>query len=235
MFSFDEEIKFDEIIKAYSNDEETTTPLWSIDWAEEGHGYHGCTPVSDTNKALKATFQFIKDNPIYVGGVIDPSIILLKIFLLGNQTPEKDDSINYGTYLNGVVTKVYDTFVVLEQTSYNNEKLELVILYSSINRVYHQSIYLKYREYVEYINSQLPPLCREKDNEDLDILISLSTILERNNPNKSSISLIIDGISATPLLPERFSIVRNLIILGKTIAVPVTSITGFTQIGECES
>lgn len=228
MFKFDKEINY------VCKDKEFIQGLWNIQWAEENEDIQSCTCASNVYGTLKSTFQFIKDHPKYYDNTPAGADIVLGVFLLENQT-QQTNNFNFAvTYMYGVVKKVYDTFVILESNGPEGEKLQVVILYKAILRVYHPSISENFAAYVNYVNSNNPPLCKAKNNENLDILRDLAIILGRNNPKQGNFVFIYDGILTREFKPEEIAIVRNLIVLDEAFVVPVTSISGFSQIAVCE-
>ncbi len=221
--------------KFKSKNPEVIKALRELDYAADDMEKAKCTATDNVSASIKASFQFIKDNPILVGGKPTFATILMKVFLLKDESLV-DLNFNYATTeILGVVKEVCDNYVVLTFKNNTNNEFEINIIYEDIVYFYHPTIEKNLQAYVNYINSTVPPLCREKANESYDLLVKIAKIIGRNNPNERDFTFIIDRILTRKIKAQDVGILRNLLILEDLFILPITSTQGFIQNGACKN
>lgn len=188
-----------------------------------------CLKASKTNPTLKATFEFIKNNPIFIstGEKVLVSIIL-KTSLLTNQSsgPIEEVVVREST-VRGLIEKVENTYVVITSNSGCVEKQIFTIPFNKIIEVIHPSIGAFFDKYVPTLN-KLPLLCNNKYDSELNLLLELSkTIKNHYNDKNKSLVLILDGIQTANFSVSSYCIIKNLIIVEGFFVIPITQISGF--------
>lgn len=186
-----------------------------------------CIKPWDTNKTLKATFKFIKDNQNTPSGSFYQTTLYLGISIL-----ESQDFNNYNNrkqafnIINGKIIKVRDSYLVIETASPCFEEVqEYTVAYSDIANVRCEVFSIYFNEYMAYMNN-LPSVCNTCGNRYYEMIQALQSKISENNPFVS-LYLIYGGNFSLQYSESDFNIVKNLVIVQKNGLIPITYITGF--------
>lgn len=196
---------------------------------EMGEGNY-CTRSEDVRKSIRASFQFIKDNPLIVNGKIACVNITLGVFLT-KSIDSTQNGFQYGiTDIVGAVKNVCESYVVLTSTNSSGEEFDIKVIYDEIVYFWHSTISENFESYANYINKVVPPLCKDLKSESYNILVRLAKSLGRNIANERSFVFILAKVLTRVIKPLEIDIVRNLIVIDELFINPITSIQGFSQI-----
>lgn len=182
-----------------------------------------CLLPWDTNKSIKATFNFLKSRQLNDDGSISTTLLFLGISSLSNINLENYTERNLAyNLIEGTISEVLDNSVVLS-VQYKCAKTPFVVAYSDIQNI-QSDVFIKYQnEYIDYLNL-LPPLCKCDGNRYYDILNALTTSLN-NNP-KFKIVLIYSGIFSRKYMVSDIAVTKNLILFNNAV-LPVTQLMGY--------
>lgn len=190
----------------------------------------GCTQTEDVKKSIRASFKFIKDNPIIEDGKVLNAHITLGVFLTKSQDSTKNE-FDYGlTEVDGVVKDVCDSYVVLKAVNSSGQEFEVKVIYEDMVTFWHLTIYRNFEAYVNYINSEVPPLCKDLASESYNLLVKIAKILGRNMENERNFVFILNRVLTRRIKAEGIAIIRNLIVVDELFVDPITSIQGFSQV-----
>lgn len=188
-----------------------------------------CTYPDDVKVTLKASFQFIKDNPVVIDGKTQEVYITIDVFLKENEN-EEENNFNYAiTSLSGVVKEVYDSYAVLEAKRESGKSFDIKVIYEKIVYFGHITIRKNFESYVDYINKNAA-LCKDCYSEGYNLLVRLAKILGKNDPKERNFIFILGKVLTREIEAKNISILRNLIVVEELFINPITSIQGFSQI-----
>ncbi|MGL4774193.1 MAG: hypothetical protein ACRC2K_11550, partial [Clostridium sp.] len=189
----------------------------------------GCTLAEDVKKSIRASFQFIKDNPLIIGGRIAYTYITLGVFLIDSIDSTKSQT-GYGiTDVSGEVKKVCESYVVLTSRNVNGQEFNIRVVYEEIVYFWNQTINENFDAYVNYINGVIPPVCEDSMSESYNLLSRIDDILS-GKKNMRDFVFILNRVLTRRIDWEGIVVLRNLVISDELFVTPITSIQGFVQV-----
>lgn len=199
-----------------------------MSFEEKSCNEYNCILPWDTNRTLKATFEFIKKHQIDENGAEITTSIYMGIASLINLNLSNYNERNIVfNYIQGTVLEVLDNSVIISvKIDCEDKLLPYVLAYSDIQNI-QSEIFTKY--YEEYLSCMdcLPCLCECKGNRYYDILNALKEKIRVNKNNENlEFYVIYGGIFSRPYLAKELDVVKNLILFRSGI-VPITSINGY--------
>lgn len=191
-----------------------------------------CMKAGNINPSLKATFQFIKDNPVIINGKPAYTYMDIGVFVLKDEDSIVNEFEYSVTSISGFVKEVHETYAILSSIDSNGQETEATISYNQILDFFNVSINDNFEKYIAMLK-ELPPLCYEKNNEYLDLLNKLSIIISRTQIENKSLTFLLGSVLTREFNINNILIVGNLIILEELFITPITSIAGFVQNASC--
>lgn len=190
-----------------------------------------CLKAGDITATIRESFRFIKEKEASSLEPPNNITILTGVWLQGDQSNYKNSRNVKIALITGIITKVCETYAELSYTNSSGDLIKTVVSYDGIIYFTHVVIYEYFEEYVAKI-SKFPPLCENKNDENYKVLERLSKLLEGSD-NKRNFEFILGGVLTREFQATSIAIVRNLIILEEFFVIPITSISGFLQTGNC--
>lgn len=190
----------------------------------------GCTKTEDVKETIRASFQFIKDNPLTVEGRTVNAHITLGTFLTKSIDSVKNE-FSYGiTDVDGVVKEVCESYVVLSSTNVKGQKFQVKVLYDEIVYFWHSTIYENFEAYLNYINCVVSPLYKDLCSESYNLIVRIFNIISKNYKNERDFVFILNKVLTRRIKAEDVLILRNLVITEELFILPITSIQGISQV-----
>lgn len=188
-----------------------------------------CLEAGNTTATIRETFKFIKEKEDSSTEPPTNIRITMGLWIQQDQSNQVNNNVFTFTLISGVITKVRKTYAELSYVNNKGEVIKTVVSYDGIIYFNHAVINEYLEEYVARI-SKFPPLCKNEKDENYEVLKRLGYILESTD-GQAIIELILDGVLAGGI--RDIAIVSNLIIVNQAFVIPVTSISGFLQTGNC--